>query len=89
MNEREWVIWSFEHDAWWGPGEWGYVRELAAAGRYTEMRARKIVADANIVHHHECAMPLTTAEGFDWIIANWSTDKFCRFVASWPKTKFE
>jgi hypothetical protein len=62
MTEQPWVIWSFEHDAWWAPQEWGYVQTLAAAGRYTEARARQIEAHANIVHRHERALSLADAE---------------------------
>ena len=29
------LVWSNEHNAWWGPGETGYVRRVAEAGRYT------------------------------------------------------
>lgn len=57
-----WVIWSEEHEAWWGPGERGYVRSLFEAGRYTEERARAIERNANrylppSVPFHEVAMP--------------------------------
>lgn len=62
MTRAVWVIWSFEHDAWWAPGECGYVLDLADAGRYTETRAREIEARANIVHHHEWALPFEGAQ---------------------------
>jgi len=62
MIDDPWVIWSFEHDAWWGPHGWGYVSSLAQAGRYTEAQAREIEARANIVHRHECALSLADAE---------------------------
>jgi hypothetical protein len=57
------VIWSFEHDAWWGPGRMGYVADLAQAGRYPESEANQIVADANryVVRPNECALPLVDA----------------------------
>jgi hypothetical protein len=35
MEDTDYLIWSFEHDGWWGPGEWGYVKHQAEAGRYT------------------------------------------------------
>lgn len=28
-----WLIWSYEHDAWWKPGGFGYTSTLAEAGR--------------------------------------------------------
>lgn len=58
-----WVVWSFEHDAWWGPARWGYVRELAQAGRYSEAEAREIEARANryVATPHEKALSLADA----------------------------
>jgi hypothetical protein len=35
----EYLIWSNEHRAWWGPGERGYVRKISAAGRYSREHA--------------------------------------------------
>jgi hypothetical protein len=46
-DDRDWVIWSFEHRAWWRPGRMGYSVEIDRAGRYTEQEARAIVRDAN------------------------------------------
>jgi hypothetical protein len=40
------VIWSFEHRAWWGPGGSGYVADLSNAGRYTASEAGSIVTDS-------------------------------------------
>jgi hypothetical protein len=42
----EYLIWSHEHAAWWGPGGCGYVRSLAAAGRYSHAAALDICAKA-------------------------------------------
>lgn len=44
---REWLIWSFEHNAWWKPNEMGYTESRDSAGRYTIERATKIVEQAN------------------------------------------
>ena len=41
------VIWSFEHGGWWGPGRIGYTPYLTRAGRYSQAEADQIVADAN------------------------------------------
>jgi hypothetical protein len=46
-GEVNYLIWSNEHGAWWGPGEHGYVHDVAEAGRYTVKRAEAIVANAN------------------------------------------
>ena len=57
------VIWSEEHEAWWSPGEAGYTRSLAMAGRYNEGRALEIEERANrhlqptAGVYHEIAMP--------------------------------
>lgn len=61
-DPRTYVIWSFEHDAWWASGSWGYTPELAQAGRYSRAEADRIVANANIVAVNEVAMLLSKAE---------------------------
>ena len=33
------LIWSWEHDAWWRPARRGYTEDVAEAGRYTEAEA--------------------------------------------------
>jgi hypothetical protein len=45
----KYLIWSNEHEAWWGPGECGYVTVISKAGRYPLERAGQIVKQANIV----------------------------------------
>lgn len=54
-----WLIWSEEHGAWWAPGEHGYTRSIVEAGRYSEDRAKEIVARANypLGTFHEIALP--------------------------------
>lgn len=47
-NSRVWLIYSREHDAWWGPGHVGYTRIMSQAGRYTTEEADAIVKQANI-----------------------------------------
>ena len=42
----QYVIWSHEHDAWWGPDRCGYTRELEKAGRYTGEEAGEITVPA-------------------------------------------
>jgi hypothetical protein len=60
-----WVVWSFEHDAWWKPGGWGYTPALDEAGHFTELEALRIEHHANFPLRviHEQAMPLTDALG--------------------------
>lgn len=40
------LIWSNEHDAWWGPNERGYTRTLAGAGIYSREDAIRICKHA-------------------------------------------
>jgi hypothetical protein len=46
VTDDIYLIFSFEHGAWWGPGECGYVRQLSKAGRYTRDRAVAICIKA-------------------------------------------
>lgn len=43
----DYLIWSYEHDAWWGPGKCGYTRDETKAGRYQEAEAKEICDNAN------------------------------------------
>jgi len=48
MEENyDWLIWSYEHDAWCGPGRCGYTRNVKEAGRYTGKEALRICRQAN------------------------------------------
>ena len=42
----EYLIWSNEHSAWWGPGGNGYVHRVEYAGRSSQERAMIICTDA-------------------------------------------
>lgn len=46
-NLTTYVIWSHDHDMWWGPNYEGYAANLLNAGVYTETEARDICLDAN------------------------------------------
>jgi hypothetical protein len=59
------LIWSFEHNAWWGPGERGYVAAVEEAGRYTLSRAEAICLRANIVAINEAIVPLPAIRNSD------------------------
>lgn len=69
-----WVVWSHEHDAWWGPNHRGYFADLLMAGTYAEADAKEIERRANdhgdTTRKHvgkvwEHAMPLESA----WLFA--------------------
>jgi hypothetical protein len=53
------VIWSFEHRAWWGPERRGYTTAILAAGRYTASEAGAIVTGS--IWNDECAVLLNIA----------------------------
>lgn len=61
----EYVIWSFEHGAYWRPAECGYTRALAEAGRYSQADAERIIASANIASLNEIAILASAAEAAD------------------------
>lgn len=42
------LIWSVEHNSWWGPNECGYVNDPVRAGRYEAVKADDICAKANV-----------------------------------------
>ena len=48
MKSENWLIWSYEHDAWWKPNSMGYTRKYLEAGRYSEKEAEKICKQADI-----------------------------------------
>jgi len=54
----EYLIWSIEHTAWWGPNHLGYTQQLHEAGRYTRTQAIGIVEEANVAAFHECRIPI-------------------------------
>lgn len=56
----QYVIWSFEHSAWWGPNKCGYTSDLASAGRYSIEVAGRIVVSS--ILQEEVAILLAIAE---------------------------
>jgi len=48
MDKIKWLIWSIEHNAWWGPNCCGYTRSQHEAGRYNYSEALNIVGNANM-----------------------------------------
>jgi hypothetical protein len=42
----KYLIWSFEHQQWWGPGRCGYTSHTTFAGRYDAVEAGQIVTDS-------------------------------------------
>jgi hypothetical protein len=52
-DQPGYVIWSNEHDAFWGPDRRGYV-SFAHAGRYTREEADEILERAWCPGHKDC-----------------------------------
>jgi hypothetical protein len=46
VREDDYLIWSHEHKAWWGPGRCGYVTRIRQAGRYSRTAAVELCAGA-------------------------------------------
>lgn len=47
--DRNYVIWSYEHRAWWAPYRCGYTEDLEQAGRYSLREAGDIVVNSVMV----------------------------------------
>ena len=56
--KNTWLIWSNEHDAWWGPNSNGDIGSRADAGRYTLEEATEICVGAN--RYQKDGRPLET-----------------------------
>jgi hypothetical protein len=65
MYSQQWLIWSHEHEAWWGQNENGYTKDRAEAGRYPFARAREICESANRGKKQieETMLPVTDSGG--------------------------
>jgi len=60
------MIWSYEHDSWWGTSRCGYVQDARVAGVYSRGEAERICKDANIAclpgKPHEVIIELADVE---------------------------
>jgi hypothetical protein len=67
MNDRQCLIWSFEHGQWWRDNCDGYTSDIAEAGRYTLQKAVQLCQNAlwsDPLQHGEAIVPLM--EGTIW-----------------------
>lgn len=58
QKEKEndyYIVYSFEHNAWWKRNHFGYSRDIKAAGVYSYDEAKNICIKANMLGHP--AMP--------------------------------
>ena len=67
QESADYLVWSNEHRAWWGPNNCGYSTSLAFAGRYTRSDALAIAKGARNGwspegNPDEIAVPLADAE---------------------------
>ena len=63
MNTNVFVIWSWEHMAWWAPARAGYEESLERAGRYSYDEAADIVI-GHIPAGEEVAVLLQEAQKY-------------------------
>lgn len=68
-TEKQYVVWSSEHSAWWGPERCGYFTRIGSAGRYTREEALEICRRARGGREFndsptEVPLPLKDAEVF-------------------------
>jgi hypothetical protein len=47
-DKREWLVWSMEHGAWWGPNRGGYFTNVCSAGLYTKAEADACVGSRSV-----------------------------------------
>jgi len=64
MNNKDkdyFLIWSFEHDAWWAPDWDGYTKDVNKAGKYLYASCIKILNGGNMEKNkiNEAIVPLT------------------------------
>jgi hypothetical protein len=57
MDEKEYFVWSIEHNAWWKPNSSGYCTSWTTAGRYSIDEAFNICARANWTCLREVPVP--------------------------------
>lgn len=48
MISNNYLIYSYEHKAWWKPGERGYSEDIGGAGVYSFEKAVEICKSANL-----------------------------------------
>jgi len=60
---RDYIIWSFEHSAWWGPDRRGYTEDVAKAGRYSAVDAGDIVTDSVLCDEIAIWLPMFKKSG--------------------------
>lgn len=62
MTEANYLVWSNEHRAWWGPNNAGYYGSIASAGRYTRDEALKICRGGRQFNDNPTEVPILLAD---------------------------
>lgn len=65
------VIWSFEHQAWWRPGAMGYTGNLEHAGRFDAREAGDIVTNSILAEEVAIESRLAELNGAPTIKSLW------------------
>ncbi len=59
-DEKQYLVWSIQHNSWWRPAEFGYTSKIKEAGTYTEKEAKDICIKANVVKIEEIMIPVSS-----------------------------
>ena len=59
-NDPVYLIWCVERSQWWKPNGCGYTSDINEAGRYSELRAYRILKQANIHKQEEVAVKVSS-----------------------------
>jgi len=51
VTQYDYLVWSYEHTAWWKPNSLGYTSKVSEAGRYPLYEAVRICMGANIANN--------------------------------------
>lgn len=57
------LIWSYDHNAWWRPNECGYTERIEEAGRYTASTAGRIVTSSIFLERVAIIEKVATDQG--------------------------
>lgn len=66
--EHPWLVWSYEHDAWWRAGRAGYSTNVLGAGFYTEQDAADCCDKRGWVSHKQGMPPEMMCPAPEWLV---------------------
>ena len=59
----KYLVWNFEHGAWWRPGRHGYTDNIEDAGRYSAREAGEIATDSIMLESVAICEPIALRQG--------------------------